>query len=247
MGESPRFAVREIGLSERPVVLRLPFRFGAFTLTQCPQAFVRVRIEFIDGAGAWGAAAEMLAPKWFDKNPALTNEENFEQLRNVLRIARDRYLSDTSAATAFGHFARHHDAHLSASAAIGCNALLANYGPALIDRAVLDALCRGRTVSFQAAMRANLAGIGAVRPEFGGFEFGRFLRSLEPAGAINARHTVGMLDAITVADITVRVADGLPETLEEVIAAYGHRHFKLKVGGKLAADLARFESIAAVL
>ena len=41
--------------------------------------------------------------------------------------------------------------------------------------------------------------------------------------------------------------DGLPETLEEVIAAWGHRYFKLKVGGQIDADLARLEAIAAVL
>ena len=56
-----------------------------------------------------------------------------------------------------------------------------------------------------------------------------------------------MVDAITAADLTERVNDGLPETLEEVIAAWGHRYFKLKVGGQLAADLARLEAIAAVL
>ena len=44
-----------------------------------------------------------------------------------------------------------------------------------------------------------------------------------------------------------RVDDGLPETLEEVIAAWGHRYFKLKVGGQIEADLARLEAIAAVL
>ena len=41
--------------------------------------------------------------------------------------------------------------------------------------------------------------------------------------------------------------DGLPETLEEVVAAYGHRYFKLKVAGDLAADVARLREIAAVL
>ena len=40
-------------------------------------------------ATAEGMAAELMAPKWFDKNPALTNEDNFEQLRHALRIARD--------------------------------------------------------------------------------------------------------------------------------------------------------------
>jgi len=43
------------------------------------------------------------------------------------------------------------------------------------------------------------------------------------------------------------VGDGLPETLEEVIARYGHRWFKLKVGGDAQADVERLGAIAAVL
>jgi hypothetical protein len=36
MAEPARFTLREIERYERPVVLRLPFRFGVVTLTQCP-------------------------------------------------------------------------------------------------------------------------------------------------------------------------------------------------------------------
>jgi hypothetical protein len=250
LSRAPRFAVSEIELYERPVVLRLPFRFGASTLTHCPQAFVRARIALPDGSGAWGAAAEMLAPKWFDKDPAKSNDDNFDDLRDVLRMAREAYLGDSVPASAFGHFARHHDAHLQASAARGYNALLAGYGPALVDRAVLDALLRARGVSFDAGMRANLAGIGPAHPAFGGFDFDRFLSSLRPSSPhIDARHTVGLLDAITATDIAPagRVNDGLPETLEETIARYGHRYFKLKVRGDIAADVDRLAAIAAVL
>lgn len=247
MAEALRFRVREIELYERPVVLRLPFRFGVVTLRQCPQAFVRARIELADGKSHWGAAAEMMAPKWFDKNLQLSNDDNFDQLRDVLRLARGAYLGDTTPATAFGHFARHHDSHLAAASAKGYNPLLASYGPALVDRAVLDALCRSQNLSFYAALQANLAGIGAARPEFGAFDFDRFLAGLQPGPTIEARHTVGMVDAITGADLVERVGDGLPETLEEVIAAWRHRYFKLKVGGQIAADLARLEAIAAVL
>ncbi|MEO7393211.1 MAG: mandelate racemase, partial [Ramlibacter sp.] len=247
MADAPRFMVREIELYERPVVLRLPFRFGVVTLTQCPQAFARARIELADGTVAWGAAAEMMAPKWFDKNLALSNEDNFDQLRDVLRLAREAYLADATPATAFGHFARHHDQHLQAAAARGYNPLLAGYGPALVDRAVLDALCRARAISFYAAIQGNLPGIGVGRPEFAGLEIDGLLATLSPAAAIEARHTVGLLDAITAADLTQRVGDGLPETLEEVIAAYGHRYFTLKVSGQVESDLARLEAIASVL
>ena len=162
--EAPRFAVREIALLERPVRLRLPFRFGVVTLTECPQAFARVRVETADGASHWGAAAELMAPKWFDKNLALSNEDNFDQLRAVLGLAREAYLSDSTPATAFGHFARHHEAVMEAGAQRGFNPLLASYGPALLDRAVLDALCRTQILSFYQAMKANLPGVGDARP-----------------------------------------------------------------------------------
>jgi len=241
------FRITEIELYERAVVLRLPFRFGVVTLTQCPQAFVRARIELPGGASAWGAAAELMAPKWFDKNLALSNEDNFNQLRAVLKLAREAYLAEGSAASAFGHFARHYDSHLAASIQRGYNPLLASYGPALIDRAVLDALCRMQDVSFYAVMQTNLAGLGPARREFAGFDFDRFLGTLTPATTIAARHTVGLLDAITAGDLAQRVNDGLPETLEEVIKVYGHRYFKLKVAGNIASDLERLCAIAAVL
>ncbi len=246
--EAPRLRIREIELYERPVTLRLPFRFGVVTLTECPQAFARVRIESENGRSQWGAAAELMAPKWFDKNLALTNEDNFDQLRRVLQMAREAYLADASPASAFGHFARHHDAHMKSAEQAGFNPLLASYGPALVDRAVLDAQCRHRNVSFYDAMGINMAGVDArLRPEFAGLDVERFLATRNPAQSIGARHTVGLLDAITAADLTQRVGDGLPETLEEVIAAHGHRYFKLKVQGKVDADIARLEAIASVL
>jgi L-alanine-DL-glutamate epimerase-like enolase superfamily enzyme len=247
MADAPLFTVREIELYERPVTLRMPFRFGVVTLTEAPQAFVRARIALPDGRGAWGAAAELMAPKWFDKDLALSNEDNFGQLRAVLRLARSAYLSDAAPAGAFGHFARHHEAHARAAAVEGFNPLLASYGPALVDRAVLDALCRALGVSFYEAMRINLAGMGGAHPSFAGIDFGGFLRGLLPARSLHARHTVGLVDAITRADQAERVGDGLPETLEEVVQAYGHRYFKLKVGGKVAADVERLRAIAGVL
>ena len=247
MADAPLFSIAEVELFERPVRLRMPFRFGVVTLTECPQAFARVRIALADGSPATGAAAELMAPKWFDKDLSLSNEDNFDQLREVLRMARTAYLSDAAPATAFGHFARHHASHARAAAAQGFNPLLASYGPALVDRAVLDALCRARGVSFYEAMRVNLAGMGAAHPDFAGLELERFLGALQPAQQIHARHTVGLVDAITLADQAERVGDGLPETLEEVVRDYGHRYFKLKVSGKVDADLDRLQAIASVL
>ncbi len=258
MTPAPQFAIREIEVYERPVKLRMPFRFGVVTLRECPQAFVRARIELLDGSGAtgaagaggrwaWGAAAELMAPKWFDKNLALSNEDNFNQLRDVIRLARDAYLSERTGATAFGHFARHHEAHRVAAAGLGFNPLLASYGPALLDRAVLDALCRALGLSFYRVMQNNLAGMAGGRGAAEGLEIGRFLSACKPATRIEARHTVGLVDAITRADVTEPVNDGLPETFEQVVQVYGHRYFKLKVGGNVKADVERLTAIASVL
>ena len=136
-----RFSVKEIGLYERDVKFRLPFRYGVVTLTQAPQAFVRATIETEKGVRGTGGAAEMLAPKWFDKDRTLTNEQNFDQLRNSLFMARDSYLA-AEPNTAFGHSIDIYGPQIAIGAVTGLNSLVACYGPALIDRAVLDALCR---------------------------------------------------------------------------------------------------------
>jgi L-alanine-DL-glutamate epimerase-like enolase superfamily enzyme len=243
---APAFRLAAVELYERPVRLRMPFRFGVVTLTAAPQAFVRARIRLEDGREGWGAGAEILAPKWFDKNLALSNEDNFDQLRLALALARDAYL-DGGARTAFGHFAAHYREVIAAGARHDLNPLVACFGPAQLDRAILDALCRLQRMSFYEAIQGNFAGIAPAElaPDLAGFDLDAFLARLQPAQSIAARHTVGLVDVI--AGHPKQVNDGLPESLEEVIAAYGHTWFKLKVGGKVDEDVARLTEIAAVL
>ncbi len=242
-----RFSVSSIELYERDVKLRMPFRFGVATLTEAPQAFVRARIRLENGTEAEGGAAELLAPKWFDKDPALSNEQNYDQLRASLALARDAYLA-SGENTAFGHSIDIYGTQIAIAAATqGLNSLVACYGPALVDRALLDALCRAQGVSFFQAIEKNLPGITAPgwQADLMAFDMDEFLAGLKPRKTIAARHTVGLLDPITAAE--KKLDDGLPETLEEVIARYGHRWFKLKVSGDPRADIERLAAIAAVL
>jgi len=227
--QAVKLRIASIDFLERDVRLRMPFRFGVVTLTESPQAFVRCRIVTEDGREAEGAAAELLAPKWFDKNPALSNEDNYDQLRASLRAARAKYLAH-GMDTAWRH----------ASPAKG---LVENYGPALVDRALLDALCRAVGVSFFDAVRKNL--IGAET--FEGMDLAGIFSKLQFRKTIAARHTVGLVDPITAADQKEKVGDGLPETLEEVVARYGQTYFKLKVAGDARADVERLAAIASVL
>ena len=92
---APRFAVTRIECFERPVTLRLPFRFGAATVHSASQAFVRATIRGTDGRTAQGMAAELMIPKWFDKSPDRSNARNLDDLRTSLSLAGDAYCSST--------------------------------------------------------------------------------------------------------------------------------------------------------
>lgn len=245
---SLRFTLLETQRFEWPFTLRLPFRFGVITVTQGRQAVIRARIRLEDGSEAWGVAAETLAAKWFDKDPKLSDSQNEQQLRRALELATEASLA-AGADTAFGHFANSYAAVTQAAAAEALNPLVASYGRALLDRAMLDAALKAKGLSFWAGMRGNIGGMAPhdVAPDLAGFDFAAMLAGQSPLARLHARHTVGLVDPITAADQDSRVNDGLPETLEEVATGYGHRYWKLKVGGNIAADVDRLCRIAAVL
>ncbi|WP_376098934.1 mandelate racemase [Roseomonas sp. CCTCC AB2023176] len=245
---APRFRLIATERREWPFRLRLPFRFGVITVTHGRQAVVTARIRLEDGREAEGIAAETLAAKWFDKDPRWTDAQNEDQLRRALEIASDATLA-AGTNTAFGHFAESWAPCEATGAAEGLNPLVVAYGRALLDRAILDALLRAHDMSFFAGMQANIGGLRphAVCADLGDFDFDRMLDKTEPATTIQARHTVGLVDPITIADQAERVGDGLPEALEEVAGIYGHWYWKLKVGGNVEADVDRLCRIAAVL
>ncbi|MGQ0676512.1 MAG: hypothetical protein ACT4N4_10575 [Rhodospirillales bacterium] len=250
MSAAPRVKLESVERFERDVKLRLPFRFGVVTVTEASQAVIRARVALSDGRVAEGVAAETLAAKWFDKNPGLSDAQNLDQLRQALDIAIALYTA-RGWSTAFGLYADTYDDQLKRGAALGLDPLVAGYGPALLDRAILDALGQAQKKSFAEMIRANLPGmaVAAATPDLQGFDLDAFLKRLRPGAAIEVRHTVGMLDPIVASDQKPgqRVGDGLPETLEEVARFYRGRYYKLKVRGDLAADLDRLARIAQVL
>jgi hypothetical protein len=245
-----RLKLVEVERRERDVRLRLPFRFGVTTVTHATQAVIRATVALPDGRTSSGVAAETLASKWFDKNLALSDEQNLDQLRQSLELAIELY-KGRGFETPFGFYSGTYREQQARGAALDLNPLVASYGPALLDRAIADALGRGLSRSFPELVSANLLGIRAtdLTPDLAGFDLGAFLGGLRMAPSIEVRHTVGLVDPIAAADQKPeeRVNDGLPETLEEVVRHYRGRYYKLKVGGNVEADLERLSRIAAVL
>jgi hypothetical protein len=235
MNHGIRLRIREVQLFQRAVTLRLPFRFGAATVTQCPQAFVRVRAE-VGGRTFEGASAELMVPKWFDKSPALTHEQNFEQLRESLRNARGSLLADADAQSPFVHSQTAGEAAIAVSVSRGLPRLAAQFGAAVLDKAVADAALRA----------AGLSWVDGLRTGVLGDPWSARLELVSP-NQVTLRHTVGLADRLTDSDPGVDPQDVLPATLEAAIRRYGLHHFKLKLCGRIEADIERLTRIAEVL
>jgi hypothetical protein len=229
----PRIAVRDIAFFERPVQFTRPFRFGAVVVNAASQAFVRVEIE-IEGKGpSVGASAEMMVPKWFDKRPQLSLEQTVVELRRSLTIARDLYLGHRGFETAFALHAHCLAAQVEACAKEDVPPLAAAFGPAEIDKAILDALLRGVGVNFFDGMNGNIAGIDArLSPDLQDEDIAQFLGRCRRLDRVALRHTVGLDDRI-------EGAGGVADRHETAAA----RYFKLKLNGDPDADAARLTRI----
>ena len=226
---SPRLAVKDIAFFERQVAFARPFRFGAVVINATPQAFVRVEIEVEGKGNATGASAEFLVPKWFDKRPHLAPEETVAELRRSLEIARKLYLDGSGFDTAFGLHAACIGAQIEACAKEDIPPLAAAYGPAEIDKAILDALLRCTRTNFFDGMVGNIAGINArLSRDLGDEDIARFLTGRQRLARVAIRHTVGM-------DDKVEGEGGVADPRENA----GARYFKLKLNGDPSHEIGR--------
>ncbi len=232
-----RLAVRDISFFERQIPFSKPFRFGAVVINAAAQVYVRAEIE-IEGKGiSVGASAELMAPKWFDKRAQLTPPQTVDELRRSLLVARDLYLARSDFDTAFGHHAAVIAAQVEACATEDIPPLAACFGPAEIDKAILDALLRALGSDFFGGMATNVAGIDARwSPDLGDHDITQFLGGRQRLERVAIRHTVGMDDQI---EGEGGVADARENT--------GARYFKLKLNGDPEADAARLIRIGAEL
>ncbi|MBV9953677.1 MAG: hypothetical protein JOZ70_00375 [Pseudolabrys sp.] len=228
---APRLTVKSIEFSERPVAFRAPFRFGAVTVNGAAQLFVHAEIE-MEGKRSTGASAELMVPKWFNKDPDLSADDTARQLRRSADSARDIYLQKRDPDTAFGLSAACYAAQIAVCSKDKIPPLAAAFGAAEIDKAILDALLRAQGTNFFRGMNDNTAGLDArLTPDLDEAAITAFLRDRAPPADIAVRYTIGMLDSVD--DIRS--------------AAQQYRYFKLKLCGDPVKDRVRLIAIAQAL
>jgi hypothetical protein len=212
---------------------------------------VGVEVEAADGRRGHGYAADNLAPKWFDKDPARSFRDNVKDELVAIRVAHQAYLEASKVPRSV--FQIWLDAYAecrSRGPERKLNALTVSFGSSFFERALADAAARLAGADAIALLRQDLLEIrpAAVHRELEQDDLTRWTRETPPQ-ALAVRHTVGLLDPITAADVPADgwLGDGLPQTLEECVQTYGLRHFKVKVGGRHDEDLARLRAVAATL
>ena len=230
---------------------RLPFKFGVQILRAVPLAELRIEVETNDGRRGTGHASDLLVPKWFEKNSATTPEKDSAALATSIERAAEVAQAATDAAgphPAFDIVEIARFERVGARDHQDADVLVRGFGVAMVERALIDAACRLAGCSFHAAVIGDLFGFQSHRlvSETKGWS-PTDLPS--PATSIAVRHTVGMLDPLATDEIPAsdRVEDGLPQSLEEVVAAYGVRRFKVKIGGDQPANAARLRAVAALV
>ncbi len=245
-----RLAVKDSQLGLRNSTTRLPFRYGVASLTRCPQAIVRVTIE-CDGLVRDGYSGDCLPPSWFDKSPEKDFEQQITDMLRVIGLAQGVYATAFASSVPFlPAWLACHDEMQADCSALDLPPLLASFGSSLLERAVIDAVCRRHDVSFARAIRGNLLGIdaGLVHAGLRGLSPAVWLPA-HPSTSVFVRQTVGMADALEVADIAPgdAVGDGRPQALEEYVTRQGVRYCKVKVANDLERDLDRLTRIAGIL
>ena len=204
----------------------------------------RVDVEMEDGRRATGFASDLLIPKWFDKDPRKSARRNIEDLMASARQAGAamRRVGDALLEpfalwwTTYGLRSGGRDPEPTVG-------LVAGFGVALFERAMIDGLCRAAGVSFHTALREGHLGFapGTVHRELRGWHLADGLPT-HPARSIRLRHTVGLGDPLR-----SEGDEGGAASLTSDIRRTGATFFKIKVGGDPPRDLARLLTVAEVV
>lgn len=244
-----RFTLLNARLGLRNSTTRIPFKYGNTCLTRCPQAVLEATIE-VAGRRQAGYSGDCLPPGWFDKTPGRSFRQQIDDMLAVIALAEQAFREQAQKpCTLFDCWYNAYQHVQQAAKEHGFNPLLASFGISFFERAIMDALARAAGLSFAQAVRQNLYGIvpGAVHVELEGMQPADWLPA-EPSRAVFVRHTIGLSDPLTAAEIRPeeRVEDGFPQALEEYIERTGTRYFKLKLANQPERDRQRLLTLAAL-
>lgn len=238
----------DLELRKADIRTRMPFRYGIATLTEVPYLLLFATFE-VDGIRTQGVAADMLPPKWFTKIPDAHPADEIADMLSVIRHAATAAMDMGSQESLFGWWRELNERCQGASEMADFPPLLRGFGVSLLERTAWHALAEVRQRPFHRLVRENAAQIdlGVIHPELVDSVPADWLPE-SPSGSIAARHTIGLADPLTDAQIPAdeRLEDGLPQSLEACIGFYGLTHFKIKLPADPSVAQQRLRDLARI-
>ncbi len=215
-----------------------------------PSAFgvCRLTLKTDDGRTLVGCSGDRPSYGWLDKR---TDRDSLTKLRALIALmhsARDIWLAKPEFDSLFPHWLARHREIETAGAEQGHEPLSSAFASAFIERAVTDAVCRAEDLSIFEAVKQDRLGIdpSLVHAELKGVRLSDWIPA-RPRTLFFIRHTVGLADPLTPADLAERVNDGEPETLTEYAARDGLHYYKIKISGDADWDIERLSRIWEVI
>jgi L-alanine-DL-glutamate epimerase-like enolase superfamily enzyme len=231
---------------------RAPYQFGGRSVDRVTLLNVHCRVRTGDGKEAWGFGSMTLGNAW--AFPALPHDAGL----GAMKALADELGPLTALCDESGHpidlFRALEPAYLHAAADVSrvralpvpipklCTLVVAS----AFDAAIHDAYGKVLGVSCYETygpsfMTRDLS--HDLGPDFKGEYLDRYVPTA-PRATIPVFHSVGASDPLEASDVSTRIDDGLPNTLEEWIPRDGLVRFKIKLnGGNLDADVTRIVRI----
>lgn len=252
-----KLKIERITTSLERIDYRTPMKFGGRVVADVTIADAQVELSTDDGRSAVGRGSMTMGNAWSWPSTSVPSSETlaamielFERTaEDVADVTTGTDPFDLGAAVADSAHRRAEHLRLSRVLAEPMPRLAVSVAVSPIDAAIHDAFGRllGRS-SFACLDRGTLGrDLGSLLdPEFAGLELASFVSS-RPAPTLPLYHLVGALDPLDDGELTMRLDDGLPETLGEWIVQDGLDHLKIKLAGDdLEWDVARVLKVDAV-
>ncbi len=239
-----RLVVKESSLHRIELSTRMPFKYGIATMTDLPHVILRVAVD-TGSRITEGWSGDCLPPKWFTKVPEKDPLEEVQEMIEVIVHAMNIGVG-LRAGSVFDLWWQLYEGQMEWGEETGLPPLLTHFGVSLVERAVIDAVCRAEGSPFHRLLKQNAFRIdlGKLFPELAGSQPSDFLPN-DPLSGIACRHTVGLADPIVDEDVDAseRLDDGLPQSLAASVRRYGLRELKIKISGDIERDAERLNEI----
>jgi L-alanine-DL-glutamate epimerase-like enolase superfamily enzyme len=247
--------IKEAAISFEDFRYRAPMKFRASVVDRVTLLNVNVRVESSDGRGAAGFGSMTLGNVWSFPSPTLRYDQTLEAMKQLaIRFAR---ITESCGASGDPIELNHElePQYLEAARSMPVEQTPIPELSTLVVASAFDAAIHD---GFGKALGLNCYRVYGT--DFIEHDLSRYLDSrfrgeylnryvtVQPRACLSIYHLVGALDRLTDADLTKRIDDGLPETLEEWVRADGVDHIKIKLdGGDLEWDVDRVLSVNTVL